>query len=439
MGVPNGTVVEFPNGDIEKGHPETYPMLADSDTGPMSSRPYLGTWVNPLIILFLGLATSGALLGVGISAAVDEQNNQFTRSANDLILKISGAWDDYVFAASMIHNRCRSREFTRSDFRDLYEYLVAGGLDFQAAQFDPNITHDERPAAEAEAAAFYEANYPTVNYRGFVGFNYDNSTSLDPRNNASSYFPIHYMEPVVGNEPAIDLDYHASGSRKASVLYCMNEGSPALTDRLRLVQETEAVAYGVVLMHPGVELSSQQDVWPRDLASIVIRIPDLLKRSAENQVEPSKVYLYDRSDSSGAPLFLGAIQVDPVEGGKANLISLEEVELAEVLETDRIVTQDIPVANKVWVVVVTAVDGSFKPDLLLVLIGGVIIFAASLLLAMWVWINSRKIVRFSEERAHSDAERAALILDNAKQAAKAERELNDFVAHEVRNVSVPPA
>eukprot|EP00545_Synedropsis_sp_CCMP1620_P004737 CAMPEP_0119010656 /NCGR_PEP_ID=MMETSP1176-20130426/5154_1 /TAXON_ID=265551 /ORGANISM="Synedropsis recta cf, Strain CCMP1620" /LENGTH=814 /DNA_ID=CAMNT_0006963361 /DNA_START=160 /DNA_END=2604 /DNA_ORIENTATION=- len=424
--VAKGTIVEFQQGDIESGGEHL-------GSGNSIVGSPLSTWATPVIILILGLATSGAFLGVGISSAVEEQNNQFTRSANDLILKINGAWGDYVYAASMIHNRCRSRNFTRSDFRDLYEYLTAGGLDFQAAQFDPNITHEERPDAEAEALAFYEANYPTVDYRGFVGFNYDNSTSLDPRNNASHYFPIHYMEPVVGNERAIDLDYHASGSRKKTVLYCMDEGSPALTDRLRLVQETAAVAYGVVLMHPGVQLSSKQDVWPRDLASIVIRIPDLLKRSAENQAEPSKVYLYDRSDSSGSPLFLGAIQIDPVGGEQAILTPLEEVELEEVLKADRMVTEEIPVASKVWVVVVTAVEGTFQADLVFVILGGVIICIASLCLALWVWTNTCRMVRFNAERARSDAEKSALILDNAKQSAKAERELNDFVAHEVRN------
>lgn len=52
------------------------------------------------------------------------------------------------------------------------------------------------------------------------------------------------MEPIVGNERAIDLDYHASGTRRDSVLFCMETGKPALTERLRLVQEKEEVAYG---------------------------------------------------------------------------------------------------------------------------------------------------------------------------------------------------
>ena len=105
-------------------------------------------------------------------------------------------------------------------------------------------------------------------------------------------------------------------------MFCMNNGLPALTDRLRLVQETDAVAYGVVLMHPGINLSSERDddSWPRDLASIVVRIPALLERSARNQGESSLVYLYDKSDSRGEPLFLGAMHVEKRHGdGSATL------------------------------------------------------------------------------------------------------------------------
>ena len=136
-------------------------------------------------------------------------------------------------AASWIHGRCRDRKFNRQEFWEMYEHMVALGLDFQAMQFDPNITNEDRPLYEASALAFYAEHYPHIDYRGFIGFNYDNSTTPDPRNEAPFYFPIHNMEPIIGNEKAIDLDYHASGSRQRTVLSCMNQGQSALTDRLR--------------------------------------------------------------------------------------------------------------------------------------------------------------------------------------------------------------
>jgi len=172
-----------------------------SVTSRMGGHCMYSTVIVVLLILVLGMATSAAFMGLGMTTAYTVEAENFERSAVDLVNKIQNAWEDYVNAASMIHNRCRKRNFTRQDFRELYEYLIGSGLEFQAAQFDPNITREERPLAEEEARQFYEKNYPSVKYRGIVGFEYSNSTTLEPRSEQDFYFPIHYMEPVVGNEP----------------------------------------------------------------------------------------------------------------------------------------------------------------------------------------------------------------------------------------------
>jgi signal transduction histidine kinase len=388
------------------------------------------------LILILGAATSAAFLGVGITSANQDQFDQFDNQAQDLVNRIERAWEDYVTAASWIHGRCRSRSFSRKDFRETYEYLINSGLDFQAAQFDPNITHAERPAAEEEARAFYAENYPQIDYRGFVGFNYDNSTMLDPRNESDFYFPIHYMEPVLGNERAIDLDYHASGSRKRTVLSCMENGTPALTDRLTLVQEKTESAFGVVLMHPGYNLTTEDDVWPKDLASIVIRIPDLLRRAAVDQGQSSAVYIYETSASGGLPVFLGGVEIIAEGEGTPVLNFLPELELEELkrtIDAPYYHEETIQAANKEWIVAVHSLEGTYEADLLFVILGGCIIFVASGCLAYWVYSNSKRTEQFGKLRAVADREKASLILDNARQATKAERELNDFIAHEVRN------
>jgi len=152
-----------------------------------------GTLRITILILFMGFCISGAFLGLGISSAVQAQTDAFDRNAIDLVNKINTAWNDYVNAASMIHARCRKRTFARQDFRYLYEYLRGGGLDFQAAQFDPNITRDERAYYEEEAREFYATYYPHVQYRGIIGFETAESKVLEPRSEQDFYFPIHYM------------------------------------------------------------------------------------------------------------------------------------------------------------------------------------------------------------------------------------------------------
>ena len=361
------------------------------------------------LIIFLGTATSCAFLAIGIKAAKREQEQQFKRRADDLVNRIERSWHDYVVAASYIHGRCRGRNFTREDFRQTYEYLNSSGLAFQAAQFDPNITHDERSYYEGEARKYYAEHYSYINYTGFRGFNTENLTKPEARDEAPFYFPIHYMEPIPGNEQAIDLDYHASGSRKRTVLFCMQNGLPALTDRLVLVQE-KSNTFGVVLFHPGYNLSEGTDVWPRDLASIVIRIPDLLRRAAAGNGISSAVYIYDESDSRGVPRFLGASEIVTGENDK-NLPEVELATLEDRLHDENILHQGntIRAANKDWKIVTHVLDGAYQPNLAFVIFGGVIIFLASVCLAYWVHANSRRIDYYNKMRANAEAERAALI------------------------------
>jgi signal transduction histidine kinase len=47
--------------------------------------------------------------------------------------------------------------------------------------------------------------------------------------------------------------------------------------------------------------------------------------------------------------------------------------------------------------------------------------------------SHRRSVKIYEIRADAKAEKAAMMFENARKSALAERELNDFIAHEVRN------
>ena len=443
------------------------------------------------LIFFLGSATAAAFLGIGITSALDEQEDLFERAAADTTNKIRDAFEDYVNAVAMVHARCRRRNFSRQEFRDLYEYLIhdsssndkdgssrgTGGLQFKAVQFYPNTTHAERPAREADSRAFYEQHYPEVNYRGFVGFNeLDGSGGLQPRQEEPWYLPVHYMEPVAGNEAAIDLDYHSSEVRIRAVNAAYDNAAPSLSDRLTLVSSEDTVSrcgnhngpsYGVVLTHPGVGVtrtsdpngafsnldsygygkngtnatdisSGGDDVWPRDLAAMVICIPDLLIKSTIDQDKSSSVYIHDLNHLSDDAVFMGAATV---KGNGANtkpdVSFLDEVAIDELKSPSRFEQlkrqANVTAANRVWTITVVALDDTYKPNIIFVVVGGVIIFVCTVLVSLWIYTNARRVEKWNEITAAAQAEKAALILQNAKQQAKTERELNDFLAHEVRN------
>ena len=383
-----------------------------------------------MCVILLGIAASGAFVGLGISSLRDTEKATFDRFANDLYHKLSAALVDYSFAANMIHARCRSRNFTRQDFRDLYEYVTGDDLDVQAIDFKPRTLRDERAAYEEEARGFYATYYPTVNYTGFSGFNYANSTKFESRFEADVYYPVQYHEPIPGNERAAGLDFYASGSRRQAIDECLATGKPVISDRLKLVQEKVEHAYGVVLLHPGVNVSSQRDVWPLDLASIVIRIPDLLKRSTMFQSIATDIYLFDKLQ----PItFLGAIRVLPhdLTNDSENVTLLPEIVITELPKNTW--RKDIPALNKVWCIAIVPTGNEFNPAVVFVILGGITIFLSSIFLAFTVQTKTKQIIRYNTMKRDAELERTTLVLDNAKKSAKSERELNDFIAHEVRN------
>jgi len=434
------------------------------------------------IIVIFGLIAGIVFSTIFWHAENISRRNEFESGASITVAKISDSFDEYADVASLIHGRCRHRprfnasafesdpegyterynewsESFRRDFRELYEYINASGLKFKAMQFDPNITNLERPLAEDEAETFYIEHYPGVNYTGFRGFNGDSKTLLPRWRNQSFYFPIHYMEPIQGNEAAIDLDYYSSETRIRAVEALFSTERPSLTDRLSLVKQKGQVSrcstgndllssytgpsYGVVLMHPGVRLSQDDETsWPRDFSSIVLCISDLMKRAALHQDKKVSVHIHDLSDpTKSEPEFMGAARLNynDTNGhenqGASSFKLIEEVDLHE-LDCDNDVScyqKTISIANRKWTVTVMNEEGLDRVQVIIVVFIGLLIFLAFVALAVWVVANDRRNRTYSTLKSRAAAERNALVLENANKAAQTERELNDFLAHEVRN------
>jgi CHASE domain len=418
---------------------------------PPTGGGVMPAWMVTLLIVSVGVVASAGFLGMGIRSSYREQYDQFERSADDTVLRFQSAFQIYLSTAAFIHNRCRNRNFSREDFRQLYEYVRASGLAFQAIQFDPRIAREERADAEAEARQYFAQHYPDVPYVGFRGVAHDNTNETFRQVESDFYYPVHYMEPIVGNEGAIGLDYHSSPSRLSTVEDCLRTGKPALTDRLRLIQQEEMV-YGVVLMHPGVKLSkhhristvqdsiesNSEETWPRDISSIVIRIPDLIGLAMGNQGGDSAAYLFDPTLSdanhTGEPLFLGGVRVSANHSAnktdRRRLTFLPETRLGLVMREHRYHKMvNVSAANKAWTVVVVAVDGTFQPQLVFVLLSSAMILLASAGLAFWNYSYTERVLKFNAIKAAAEADKQALILESARQAAVAERELNDFIAY----------
>src|SRR5687768_13884514 len=96
-------------------------------------------------VLLLGIGVSTAFLAFGLHHAEDDSNTFFTKRSSELVQVVGASWKDYVNAALSAHNYCRrSHNTSREEWREFYEYLLAGGLEFESIQCSPNITRDMR-------------------------------------------------------------------------------------------------------------------------------------------------------------------------------------------------------------------------------------------------------------------------------------------------------
>uniref|UniRef100_A0A7S3LPP0 histidine kinase n=1 Tax=Aplanochytrium stocchinoi TaxID=215587 RepID=A0A7S3LPP0_9STRA len=391
------------------------------------------------LIIFVGIGLALGFLLVGINnereRTVLSVDNVVTSKASEL----QTAFSDYVVATAWIHQFATSGLLTRESFRELYLSVLATGLDFQAAEFIPNVTHADRAASEAEAEAYYAANYPQVNYQGFTGFEGGNCVPQQ-RSNQSFYFPVHYVEPVLDNAAAIDFDLYSSDSRRMTIDLVLQTWEPAVTARLRLVQEKEgSSAYSVLLLYPGAKNVTALE--PRDLAILVIRIPALLERVFSKQdskslqnLKGTKIYLFDTTHNDRFPQFLGGVA--PADDGSLRL--LPETELQELKEQSSVTGDDeliftmkeLKFASSRWVMVFLVEK---ELELTTVIAGTFLIAFCSLLIGSWFACTVSRAHYITRLKADARREKTRNQIQNAQESARAERELNDFIAHEVRN------
>ena len=368
-----------------------------------------------VLVLFLGSVASAIFLAFGIINIRDNATKAFETRANELAGIVQTTWSEYEQIAAQTNEVCRrTPATTRKGFREFYEYLLAGKIDFQAIQCAPNVTNDERPIYEAEDKVYWQSTLPNYTYTGFTGLVWDwDKMSVvgveKPAPEAPFYFPIHFMEPVEGNEGAIDLNLWSDPvSGAALIQQAIDTRKPILTGRLSTVQETVESAYSVIIYHPGVPLSDDPPHFvPGMIANLLVRIPSLLARVGKLQERNLAVYVYDLQNITQFE-FLGAAtyNIKNNETGISYPAEIVYEDLKSNYSKNRFYEKVIPIASGEWQVCVVPVDNTFKAQLGLVIFGECMILLATFGIAIWMYTNMKRVVGIYRAKVQAEAERA---------------------------------
>lgn len=415
------------------------------------------------LILLLGAAVSGAFIALGVVNAKHSSEQDFKKRASDIVFQVKASWNDYVLFTKWVRESCQkpfvrdhnvimgedpSHAFgycTYEEFDKIYEYVLSEGLTFQALQYVPNVTDAQRPYIEAYANKYFDKYYPgQVSNREFMQFVPDPAPGqppFEPSDHRPFYFPLLHMLPVKGNEAAMLFDVYSRGSSKPSYDKATSTWKPVLGPRIKLIQETDPSAYSIILHQPGM-LTSHENYTTHSVAvtQLIVRIPDLLIQFTKGMKSKEILYLYD--STSDVPLYLGAGEIVE-ENGNRSLVRIPEVELADIARPShsQYYATDIDVADRIWTVAIVSTDQN--PNFIISTVGGVIIFLACALIAIWYFrhltvleemtgtqsLLSSMFPKEVQDRLLKDAMDAAAERTNEKDAFKNHKaaDLQDFM------------
>jgi hypothetical protein len=281
------------------------------------------------------------------------------------------------------------------------------------------VTKAERAGYEQEMADYFDTHaeeFPGIEYNGFTGFEPDpddpEMLTVQSRSEQPFYMPIHFFEPPAHTGSVAHLDLYSILVERPTIKEALRTWQPVLTPRLILVQNGADDGYSVILYHPGAAMPDELKMKPRDLSNMIIQIRALLTRATNLESEGLGVYLYDSSltQVDGAPPeFLGGISAR-VSSGVIELVHYNETEYSEIPRSGLYYEESMEIGSRIWTVVVVAVDDSFEADLSFVILGGTIIFGASVLLAIWMIKNMRRSIQMHRVITKAAAE-AAIVSD----------------------------
>jgi PAS domain S-box-containing protein len=133
----------------------------------------------------------------------------------------------------------RHEPVSRQDFHDLVQPLLQRFPTVQAVEWAPRVTSADRAAFEA----VQQAELP-----GYLIRQRAASGELRRADNSTQFYPVTYLEPLIGNEPAVGFDLLSDPTRRDAIETTTDGGNGTATAPVRLVQEHGAQS-GILLMH----------------------------------------------------------------------------------------------------------------------------------------------------------------------------------------------
>lgn len=340
--------------------------------------------------------------------------------------------------------------------KEQFENFVHGAIDrhpaIRALEWVRRIDSTEREIYEGEASVSMSSRPSIVEL--------DDNGRLVPAANRDEYFPVTYVEPIRGNEPAFQFDIASNPTRRAAIDQARKTGELAITAPIKLVQGSESQSGFLLLMpvfedntsnlqNDDIRLSSKSRL--KGLALGVYEANTLVTAAGETKAN-FDLQIFDVSSRAGP----SCIHVEERFRESCN----NPTSLLQSIKQSRVYESELQVAGRTWLLIgVTDQMPLFtrvSSTTWTILFGGAltVLLLSSYLVSLWrrkvaveelvknrtleLQIANRKLLQSDQELRESNSRLSESMKDSRKALEKAEsamRAKSDFLAtmsHEIR-------
>lgn len=259
-------------------------------------------------IVFLGLIISwGTYLGVD-SASKDRIRHQFYHEIDRRIVALERELSSDVEVLEFVKRFFDASEYVSDNgFKQFTEEALKRHTSIQALEWIPRVLDAERLAFEQKR----KTRYPDFEFT-----ERQRQGDMVRAGNRAEYFPVYYLEPLLGNEAALGFDLGSNEVRRRALMESRMTGEMVATEGITLVQE-QGTQKGFLLFLPVYKGSPVTEAERfNDLTGFVLgvfRIDDIVSASFANLDTANTQFRWVDSTDSGHPKVLHSTNPGPDE------------------------------------------------------------------------------------------------------------------------------
>ncbi|MCX5888396.1 MAG: CHASE domain-containing protein [Deltaproteobacteria bacterium] len=249
----------------------------------------------PIVILLTGILLISILYGEARKGALERLRKQFVIDAATRASIIQDALEKHLIDLEGLRSFYNaSTSVTRKAFAAFVAPTLKTRPGIQAFEWIPRVAYPERARFEAEAR-----RNGLQDYQIYQLDSKGNKVAAGPH---QYYYPVYYVEPLAGNEPAVGFDLGSNYARLAALDLAADTGQPIASERLTLIQETGSQA-GFLIFIPvyrqemALTTAEQRRLALQGFVLGVFRASDVVKTAVQSS--PEKGLLTELVDLNG--------------------------------------------------------------------------------------------------------------------------------------------